>query len=397
MVRVPEVKRRQNHVDPNHPLLPIILDSLRDEDKERPSASQLCERVAYLKEVPEYRDRDSVQAVLQDKKKTIWNKALKAKDGSTTATRKENSKQVSQKLHKRDRQLKLQQEADKHVIAQFARRSAEHKPLQRLQLSQNPETTTTGKDLACTKLRWRQGKRTPFVMFRQSDAVVDGSTVYVRKYDSWKIYAYDAGNSFWSQLPNCINWNCSVAIVNGWLTTVGGFSIYEYSNELFNLNGKISGRSWIKKFPPMPTKRSMTTVLHVQTMLIVAGGKGVGGVLSTVEVMNTENHQWSTAADLPEPTDCASAADCRDHIYILGGTQYHSTSYSCSVSTLLQACKLGGHTGKMSLVYSARTWLYTIGGLDRWTGLVDWTTGLTFLPRKSTKCNIFDSSVIHSL
>ena len=24
-------------------------------------------------------------------------------------------------------------------------------------------------------------------------------------------------------------------------------------------------------------------------------------------------------------------------------------------------------------------WLYTIGGLERWTGLVDWTTGLTDL------------------
>ena len=35
--------------------------------------------------------------------------------------------------------------------------------------------------------------------------------------------------------------------------------------------------------------------------------------------------------------------------------------------------------------------LYTIGGLDRWTGLVDWTTGLTFLPRKSAKYNISTS------
>ena len=34
--------------------------------------------------------------------------------------------------------------------------------------------------------------------------------------------------------------------------------------------------------------------------------------------------------------------------------------------------------------------LYTISELDWWTGLVDWTTGLTFLPRKIGKIHYFD-------
>ena len=56
---VPEIERRQNHisqVDPNHPLLPIALDCLRDCDFERPSAQQLCERVAALKERSTYKN-----------------------------------------------------------------------------------------------------------------------------------------------------------------------------------------------------------------------------------------------------------------------------------------------------------------------------------------------------
>ena len=55
---VPEIERRQNHisqVDPNHPLLPIALDCLKDRDVERPSAQQLCERVAALKETSKYK------------------------------------------------------------------------------------------------------------------------------------------------------------------------------------------------------------------------------------------------------------------------------------------------------------------------------------------------------
>ena len=54
---VPEVERRQNHIsqiDPNHPLKSVALYCLKDRDVERPSAQQLCERVAALKEDSQY-------------------------------------------------------------------------------------------------------------------------------------------------------------------------------------------------------------------------------------------------------------------------------------------------------------------------------------------------------
>ena len=52
-VRVSEVERRQNHIsiiDRNHQLLPIALDCLKDRKDERPSARELSERLAALKE-----------------------------------------------------------------------------------------------------------------------------------------------------------------------------------------------------------------------------------------------------------------------------------------------------------------------------------------------------------
>ena len=55
--RVSEIERRQNRisqVDPNHPLLPIALHCLKDSDVERPSARELCHRVAALKETPQF-------------------------------------------------------------------------------------------------------------------------------------------------------------------------------------------------------------------------------------------------------------------------------------------------------------------------------------------------------
>ena len=54
-----EVERRKAHIDlidPAHPLLKIALDCLKDKEGQRPTAEQLCSRLAALKESPRYRD-----------------------------------------------------------------------------------------------------------------------------------------------------------------------------------------------------------------------------------------------------------------------------------------------------------------------------------------------------
>ena len=58
-LNVSEVERRKAHVDlidPAHPLLRIALDCLKDKEGQRPTAEQLCSRLAALKESPRYRD-----------------------------------------------------------------------------------------------------------------------------------------------------------------------------------------------------------------------------------------------------------------------------------------------------------------------------------------------------
>ena len=113
----------------------------------------------------------------------------------------------------------------------------------------------------------------------------------------------------------------------------------------------------------MPTKRQLTTSLCTETALIVVGGKGEGGrTLSTVEVMDTETRQWSTAADLPQPMNTASATVCGDKLYMLGGAEggyYVKSVYTCSVSALLQSCvpsSLEVKFQRTSLEDKARVW-----------------------------------------
>ena len=121
-------------------------------------------------------------------------------------------------------------------------------------------------------------------------------------------------------------------------------------------------KKWVKKFPSMPTKRQWTTVVCNRSigMLIVGGGQGESGVLSTVEVMNTETHQWSTAADLPEPVCIASATICGDQIYMLGGADkdvaYTKSVYVCSVDELLQSCDSISLIAKFKRLYKASIW-----------------------------------------
>jgi len=56
-VLVPELERRKDHVnliDPNHPLLAVVLDCLKDKENERPTSQELCHHLSTLKESPQY-------------------------------------------------------------------------------------------------------------------------------------------------------------------------------------------------------------------------------------------------------------------------------------------------------------------------------------------------------
>ena len=102
----------------------------------------------------------------------------------------------------------------------------------------------------------------------------------------------------------------------------------------------------------MPTKRWGSTALCTGTALIVAGGRTDWrrGETRTVEVMDTETLQWSTAADLPQPLEDAPGAVCGDHVYILSLDGGLKSMYTCSVSALLQSCRSRPTAGVWSTV-----------------------------------------------
>jgi serine/threonine protein kinase len=88
MMTIPELERRENHIsliDPSHPLLAIARDCLQDSESERPSAQQICERVAALKDSGEYTksNEEAQHKILQ------LNELIRLKDEALAAKEKE--------------------------------------------------------------------------------------------------------------------------------------------------------------------------------------------------------------------------------------------------------------------------------------------------------------------
>ena len=189
------------------------------------------------------------------------------------------------------------------------------------------------------KLRWGDGGRAPRAMLGGA-VVVNGSMTYIRPAISKKVFACTSTNNKWSELPECSNYGFSLAVVNGLLTAIGGGTPNDkVTNSLLSLtDGK-----WTEQFPPMLTKRWLTTVVCSGRSLVVAGGSTGHRQLSTVEMMDTDALLWFKASSLPHPLSQASATLSGDQVYMLGGfgpnKKLSNSVFTCSLSALLQSCQ----------------------------------------------------------
>ena len=241
------------------------------------------------------------------------------------------------------------------------------KKAQQQEVTSDPSSATVAE--GGLRLRWTVEESAPKKMTR-GQAVVDGCMVYLSadQTDGRVIYSYDSERKVWSTLPECPHWEHSLAVVNGLLTAIGGIerivsSDYtsRYTNTLLSLivKDKETDEEWRKYFHPMPTKRAKTAAVCTEKALVVTGGEDRSGVITTtVEVMDTETSQWSTARSLPPPGDDypfyrVSATVCGDYLlYFWGYSPWEAhlhfpglrreSSHAvliCSLSDLLKSCQ----------------------------------------------------------
>ena len=382
-VRVPEIKRRQSHInliDPTHPLLPIALSCLKDRDRERPSCHELCGHMSTLKASPKYTEsvqlsqmnaKPTQSANRESRKREIQQsqqirdlqQQLHTKDDQLRKKEQENQQQRQQNLklrtllpakdeqlagkdyqlqqkeaaiaaHKQEnQQLRQHLQSSEHVAAEFQRNLLEREKMiqdlqrQVLELQQQP--------------RQRGGQKRD--EGEASSAAAGGGTIKLR----WRgggrapckmhgvVSAVDGSVAYFRPVGSESVF-AYTSIINKWSELPkcpnSAFSLAMVNTLLTAIGGKapnseltksllsLTDDKWTKQFPPMPTKRWLTAAVCSGRSLVVAGGVGEGDKnLSTVEVMDIETLQWSKASSLPHPLHRASATFCGDQVYMLGG------------------------------------------------------------------------------
>ena len=179
------------------------------------------------------------------------------------------------------------------------------------------------------KLTWRQGQPAPKSMTSSwGAAVVHGSTPYFSS--EYNVYSYTVPENKWTKLPQCKYQHFAMAVINDALTTIGGGG---YQIGAINTLLSLSGSSWEEVLPPMPTKRVLPAAANTPTHLVVAGGSQsfYRDPVATVEVLNTETLQWSTASSLPETVSFPTMTTCDGCIYL---ANKDNKVFSCSVEDL---------------------------------------------------------------
>ena len=193
-------------------------------------------------------------------------------------------------------------------------------------------------------------------------AAVHGNTAYFS--EGYVVYSY---TNKWTELPQCKYRNFAMAVLNDAPTTIGGNHREEGgTNTLLSL----SGSSWEEILPPMPTKRAYPAAVRAPTHLVVAGGR-LKGEIATVEVLNTETLQWSTASSLPEAVNLPQMTTCGGCLYL---ADRDSNVFSCSVEDLTYTNSSDGDSmwtrlasipvEQDSTLATLRGRVLAIGGLD---------------------------------
>ena len=396
-IPIPDSERRKSHIDlidPTHALLPTALSCLSYSEDDRPSAQDLCQRLATIKQTPRYtqsarqaQEIQELQQQLQTKDQQLQDSQRQLQDSQRQnqqlTHQVEETQHIIEDREQRLRQLNQQLQASEQITVQFQQNLLQHEQTirelqqtidqlqqeqlqaveekqlqepneQQLQLIKpatalEPEQNLMQQE-TIPNLSWKQSK-VPERMLRGSVAV-DANIVYCNGWGSTTVYTYDLQKEVWVRVTDCSYMLSCLVIVQGILTAVGGRSHGGPTNSLLSLTGEGGDRKWSPLFPAMVTKREDTAAVYDGCSLIVAGGWDGGKALATVEVLNTNTRQWSTASSLLHPYDRATLGICGDQLYMLGGLDQHGhqgthSVLTCSVPELLQSCKTQSLTGKL--------------------------------------------------
>ena len=166
-------------------------------------------------------------------------------------------------------------------------------------------------------------------MYAYIQSVEVEGTVYVgggwtsRNEDRHTVMAYNPQSCNWRALPPYSAAGFAMTTVNNKLVLVGG---HQQLSTVVDWLGvwQTDSNQWTYPFPPMPTSRYDPSATSYKHWLVVAGGfrctgSFIGNSLSTVEVLDVHNKQWSIGPSTPTPWYSMKTTIIGDTWYLMGG------------------------------------------------------------------------------
>ena len=399
-----EVERRRSHIDqisPTHPLVTVAIECLNYQSEDRPTSGHICTHLADLKRSPQYLERCEVDVGLARSESTSPEPVNPSEMSREIKILRQKVESLQHQLHVKEQQLLVKDGELAHLAKSMMGRNDitapdlhvrdEPKPceesdsnlhatlLQREKEIENLRSSLCRRDLKINEIQhqlesmavreskrprsasrsssskrlsieshrlqmeWKSGINAPRKMALGSVAV-DGPIVYFRPSLSGSVYAYDSDSQEWGELPPCSCYDFAIVMAGGLLTAVGGNQSGGAISTLLSLTqGEDGSQKWTRHYPPMMSGRYNSAIVSTDRMVIVAGGYTRPIVVSTVEILDTEDKQWYLATSLPTPLSEASATIYNDHLFVVGGwtldKRPNKSVFSCLLSDLVSSAK----------------------------------------------------------
>ena len=207
-------------------------------------------------------------------------------------------------------------------------------------------------------------------------------------YDQF-LYVFNVVSRTWSKVPfydSYVMWGFTLATTANQVHTLGGAwrkdgkeDSEEYSKVVFSLDDNMK---WSNTLPPLNIGRECATSTSFEDMIVVAGGIGENGVLSSVEVLDSSqpSSTWWKICDLPVESWFMQCTVTDNELFIGCGDGTTNTVYTAKLSAVKESLipsdpnssispesfwqSLPKTPLKWSGLVAVNNWLVTVSGRD---------------------------------
>ena len=201
--------------------------------------------------------------------------------------------------------------------------------------------------LKLSHLHWREE---PDVLERMwwPTAVYLNGKIFVGDRWLWSyrqfLCVFDVVSRTWFKLPfhdSCQMYRFTLATSNSKVHTLGGTwrkdgKKEEYSNKVFSLDDDLK---WCNTLPPLNIGRERATSTSFDSFILVAGGEGRNGYLSSIEVLDSSQSSstWWEICDLPVKSRYMQCTVTHDELFIGCGWGTANTVYTAKLSAVKES------------------------------------------------------------